>query len=81
LDLVKGHCKRLISYSPTLVFSLLHDLGGFSLDLDLDGGERKHDLELLGCFFLILLYLYDFLAACARSRSWTGKGGCTRHQG
>ena len=30
-----GHHKRLISYSPALVLSLLHDLGGFSLDLDL----------------------------------------------
>jgi hypothetical protein len=30
------HRKRLISYPLTLIFSLLHDLGGFSLDLDLD---------------------------------------------
>jgi hypothetical protein len=52
-----GHRKRLISYSPTLIFSLLHDLSGFSLDLDLNGGEKKLDLEVLGCFFLILLYL------------------------
>jgi hypothetical protein len=44
-----GHCKRLISYSPTLIFSLLQDLGGFSLYLH--GGERKPDLELLRCFF------------------------------
>jgi hypothetical protein len=46
-----AHRKRLISYSPTLIFTLLQDLGGFSLDLDLNGGERKLDLELLGCFF------------------------------
>jgi hypothetical protein len=41
----RGHRKRLISYSSTLICSLLQDLGGFSLDLD--GGERKLDLELL----------------------------------
>ena len=48
LDLVKGgHRKRLISYSPTLIFSHLHDLGAFLLDLDLNRGEIKPDLELI----------------------------------
>ena len=51
LGLVKGG----ISYSLTLIFSLLHDLGVFLLDLDpdldLSGGERKPDLELVGCIF------------------------------
>ena len=40
--------------------------------------ERKIDLELLRCIFLIPLYLFDFFAAFARSRSWT-ENGCTRH--
>ena len=42
-----GHPKRLISYSPTLIFSHLHDLGAFLLDLDLNRGEIKPDLELI----------------------------------
>jgi hypothetical protein len=74
----EGHHKRLILTLQLSFSSLFHDLGAFSLDLN--RGERKPDLELLGCIFLILLCLYDFLAACARSRSWTGNG-CTRHQG
>jgi hypothetical protein len=39
----RGHHKRWFSYSLTIIFSHLHDLGGFKLDLDLDpnGGERK----------------------------------------
>ena len=39
------HRKRLISYSPTLIFSLLHELVAFLLDLY--GGERKSDLEFI----------------------------------
>ena len=43
-----GHRKRLISYSPTLISSLLHDLSIFILDLDqdLNGGVRKPDSDL-----------------------------------
>jgi hypothetical protein len=56
----------------TLIFSLLHDLGGFELDLDPNEGEGKLDLELLGCFLLFfLLFSYDFIyyfhSVCARS--------------
>jgi hypothetical protein len=57
LDLVKGHHKRLILTLQLSFSSLLHDLGAFSLDLDLDlnGGERITDLALLRCIFLIPL--------------------------
>jgi hypothetical protein len=64
---VKGQRKRWISYSLTLIFSPLHYLGGFELDLNLaldldpNGGERKLDLGLLTCFFLIIpLFSYGF---------------------
>jgi len=59
----------LISYSLTLIFCLLHYLGGFELDLDLDldpnEGETKLDLGLLTCFFLIFpLFSYGSLCVC-----------------
>jgi len=66
-----GHWKRLISYSPTLIFSLLHDLGAFFVDLN--GEKRKLDLELLECvFFLILidLYYFSFLKTTARGQMY-----------
>jgi len=53
---VKGGHKTWISYSLTLIFSLLHYLGGFEVDLDLDpnGGERKLDLRVLTYFHMAL---------------------------
>ena len=38
-----GHRKRLISYSPTLIFSLLHKLVAFLLDLDLDQTKERQN--------------------------------------
>ena len=83
LRFVEGRHRKWLILTLQLSFSsLLLDFCAFSLDLDLDlnGGERKLDLELFGCIFLILLCLYDFLIVSARSRSWT-ENGCTRHLG
>ena len=55
-----GHHKRLISYSPPLISSLLLDL---YLDLDLNGGERKPDPD------LDLLIFDSSFSLCARSPS------------
>ena len=50
-----GHHKRLISYSPTLIFSLLHDLDVFFLDLDLDPIQIRNQIN----FFLSLQILAE----------------------
>jgi hypothetical protein len=54
-------------YSPTLVYSLLRDLGAFSLDLDLDpNGRRENNRSRATPMYFFLVHSANLTFCCVR---------------